>query len=482
MGLKYANNAGSYITSALTPGSVTLTVQSGDGSKFPTLTVSDYFYGTLFDNAGNIEIVKVTARTGDVMTITRAQDSTTALSWASATRFELRQVAASLNDIVTTAATAKSTADTAKTTADTAKATADTAKATADGAIATAGAAVSTANAALPKAGGNLSGAVNDNLATVASAATTADIWGASGNVISFTGNASVTAFPNAPQAGAKRHLLITGTPTFVNSANLIVEGGADYICSPGDRIEVIAESTTVFRLAIKRANGLAVSSPKTIDYQVFTSSGTWNKPAGYGASAMARIQNWGGGGGGGGGTNTNGGGGGGYAELWIPLSSLGATETVTIGSGGALVNAGGASSFGSWLTAYGGGGGTSSSATGGGGGGSWMGVGANSSSATGAAAGGADAGAGGAAAAAGVAASGWGGGGGGGGGGTTPSGGKAMWGGGGGCGGNASGVGGTSVNGGKGGNNNQAGTAPGGGGGANAVGARGEIRVTVFP
>jgi hypothetical protein len=218
----------------------------------------------------------------------------------------------------------------------------------------------------------------------------------------------------------------------------------------------------------------------KTIDYRVFTASGTWTKPSGYDTSAMARIQSWGGGGGGGGGTNTNGGGGGGYAELWIPLSSLGATETVTIGSGGALITAGGASSFGSWLTAFGGGGGTSSSTQGGGGGGSWMGVGVNSPTGT---AGGVDAGAGGAAVGAGASAIGFGGGGGGGGGGAAYAGGKAMWGGGGGAGGGAGGSsGGKSLNGGNGGGTNVAGTAPAGGGGANAVGARGEVRITVFP
>ena len=37
---------------------------------------------------------------------------------------------------------------------------------------------------------------------TVASHATTANIWTVAGNQIDFTGTATVTAFPNAPQGG----------------------------------------------------------------------------------------------------------------------------------------------------------------------------------------------------------------------------------------------------------------------------------------
>src|SRR3990167_3089604 len=70
-------------------------------------------------------------------------------------------------------------------------------------------------------------------------------------------------------------------------------------------------------------------------DVQTFTASGTWTKPSG---GNIAFIQCWGGGGGGGSspeGSGAGGGGGGSYTEKWILLSSLGATETVTIGAGG---------------------------------------------------------------------------------------------------------------------------------------------------
>lgn len=132
-----------------------------------------------------------------------------------------------------------------------------------------------------------------------------------------------------------------------------------------------------------------SASGGKAADQQVFTSSGTWPKPSGFSSKAYALIQAWGGGGGGARhstGANAGGGGGGGYKEFWILLSSLGATETVTIGAGGAGRTssngdgtAGGNTTFGSWVTAYGGGGGGGGSS-----GSTYAGIGANNLSAGG--------------------------------------------------------------------------------------------------
>ena len=86
-----------------------------------------------------------------------------------------------------------------------------------------------------------------------------------------------------------------------------------------------------------------------------FTSSGTWTKDN---ALVRIRVQAWGGGGGGSSVAATGiaaGGGGGGYLEAWIEADDLSATETVTIGAGGAPTVAGQNTTFGSLVTAYGG-------------------------------------------------------------------------------------------------------------------------------
>lgn len=78
-----------------------------------------------------------------------------------------------------------------------------------------------------------------------------------------------------------------------------------------------------------------ATPSAAAPNVQTFTSSGTWTKPS---SGNFVRIQMWGGGGGG----NRNGtasytaaGGGGGYYELTVPIASMGATATVTVGAAG---------------------------------------------------------------------------------------------------------------------------------------------------
>lgn len=103
MGLTVANNAYGTLNASITNSATTLVLASGQGARFPTLSAGDYFYGTLIDTSNNLEIVKVTARSTDTLTIVRAQDNTTARAYSTNDRFELRPTAALFNDVITTA-------------------------------------------------------------------------------------------------------------------------------------------------------------------------------------------------------------------------------------------------------------------------------------------------------------------------------------------------------------------------------------------
>ena len=94
MGVKVTNNAFGTISAGISSSVTTIVLDSGQGARFPTLGSGDFFFGTLVDTSNNIEIVKVTARSSDSMTVTRGQDNTTARAFAIGDRFELRPTAA----------------------------------------------------------------------------------------------------------------------------------------------------------------------------------------------------------------------------------------------------------------------------------------------------------------------------------------------------------------------------------------------------
>lgn len=78
----FSNNAASTLSGTLSVGGTTLVLSAGTGSLFPAPTGGDFALLTLFekDESGNdtrIEVVKVTARTADTLTITRDYESMT---------------------------------------------------------------------------------------------------------------------------------------------------------------------------------------------------------------------------------------------------------------------------------------------------------------------------------------------------------------------------------------------------------------------
>lgn len=97
MALKITNNAFATIPLAVNSVQTVITVASGQGARFPSLGAADYFYATLVDVSGNYEVVKVTARADDAMTVVRGQDNTLAIPFPANSRMELRVTAGSID-------------------------------------------------------------------------------------------------------------------------------------------------------------------------------------------------------------------------------------------------------------------------------------------------------------------------------------------------------------------------------------------------
>ncbi len=98
MAILVANNATSYLAGTLTAVATSLTVSSGTGTLFPTISGSDVFYVTLTNTSNQNEIVKVTAKATDTFTIVRAQDGTSARAFAIGDKVELRVIKVVFDD------------------------------------------------------------------------------------------------------------------------------------------------------------------------------------------------------------------------------------------------------------------------------------------------------------------------------------------------------------------------------------------------
>lgn len=100
----FKNNAVGSLAATLASGATSLTLGTGQGTYFPTPTGGDFFVATLIglDSEGREnawEIVKVTGRSTDALTIVRAQEGTTNATWPSGTRIELRTTAGTLESL-----------------------------------------------------------------------------------------------------------------------------------------------------------------------------------------------------------------------------------------------------------------------------------------------------------------------------------------------------------------------------------------------
>lgn len=95
----YANNVAGTMAGTIGPSDTALLLQTGQGVLFPN-PGSDSYYATLVHiTTGAIEIVQVTAKVGDTLTIVRGRDNTSAISFAVGSVVEMRLVAQMLREI-----------------------------------------------------------------------------------------------------------------------------------------------------------------------------------------------------------------------------------------------------------------------------------------------------------------------------------------------------------------------------------------------
>jgi hypothetical protein len=90
MAVVLTNNATTQLATSLTTGTTTLSVTAGTGAKFPAPGASQWFPVTLIKANGTLEICRCTSRSGDVLTVARAQEGTAAQAFAAGDRVELR--------------------------------------------------------------------------------------------------------------------------------------------------------------------------------------------------------------------------------------------------------------------------------------------------------------------------------------------------------------------------------------------------------
>lgn len=312
--LVFANNAATTIAGAITNTALTVNLAPGAGALFPPLSAGQYFVGTFNDAATGLltEIVEVTARSGDTLTIVRAQESTTALAWNSGDLFSNLWTAGSAAQMLQQGQVPSS-------------------------ALVNYGVDTGTADA------------INATLSPTVTSLT-------AGLLVEITpayANATTTPTMNVSGLGAKNILRFDGTAVI-----------------PGDIQPAPAKALFVYDLSSLQFMLINPAKLNTglLNIQTFTASGTYTPTAGTKKAKVTFVGNPGGGGGSnamGGSQYAAAGGGGSGGWLSFLINTMPTTVTVTIGAAGAggyntaAGGTGGTCSFGSYASITGGTGGS---------------------------------------------------------------------------------------------------------------------------
>lgn len=99
-GLKLTNFGTSTLASGINASVTTLSVQAGDASLFPALGGGEWFPVVVVSAAGVREIMRCTARTAAVLTVTRGQEGTSAVAFSAGARVDCRLTKAAIDDML----------------------------------------------------------------------------------------------------------------------------------------------------------------------------------------------------------------------------------------------------------------------------------------------------------------------------------------------------------------------------------------------
>jgi hypothetical protein len=101
MTLKLTNNASALLAVGVDADDTAVALTPGTGAKFPALAAGEWFPLVVIAADGGLEIMRATARTADVITVTRAQEGTVGRIFSSGARVELRLTRAAMEAMPT---------------------------------------------------------------------------------------------------------------------------------------------------------------------------------------------------------------------------------------------------------------------------------------------------------------------------------------------------------------------------------------------
>lgn len=96
MAVLYTNNATTTLAAAINTSATALSLATGTGTLFPSPSSPDFFYVTITNSGGTVEICKCTARSSDTLTVVRNQEGTAPTAYSIGDKVELRVTAAGL--------------------------------------------------------------------------------------------------------------------------------------------------------------------------------------------------------------------------------------------------------------------------------------------------------------------------------------------------------------------------------------------------